>query len=140
MLFCLLDPDVVTEAREASVSDNHFIFLKEDVLGVEIFVDDAPGMEVAHRLGHLTTNVDALLKSKWLTPDVEVFVEGTTFAEAVGNGMIVINVSSISLSLSFFLSLSFSPSLPLPLPLSLLPLSLPFSLLPSLPHIHTHTL
>ena len=82
-MYCLLYPDVVAEARETSVGDDHFVFLEKDVLCVEIFVNDASGMEVAHCLGDLTTNVDALLESKRLTPDVEIGVEVTTFAEAV---------------------------------------------------------
>ena len=46
-------------------------------------MNDAPGMEVAHSLSHLTTDVDALLQGKRLTPHVQVSVEGTTFTEAV---------------------------------------------------------
>ena len=79
----LLDPYVVTEAWEACVGDDNFVFLEEDILRVEIFMNDAPCVEVAHCLSHLTADVDALLQGKRLTPHVQVSVEGTPFTEAV---------------------------------------------------------
>lgn len=58
--------DVIAEIGEACVSDNHLVLVQEYVLRVEVFVDNASGMEVAHCHGNLLSDVDTLLQ-------VEVF-------------------------------------------------------------------
>lgn len=56
-------------------------------------MNDAPGVEVAHSLSHLTTDVDALLQGKRLTPHVQVSVEGTTFTVAVVKKTEILKIS-----------------------------------------------
>ena len=44
-------------------------------------MNDASSMKVSHGLGNLTANVNTSLQGKRLSPDVEVGVQRTTFAE-----------------------------------------------------------
>ncbi len=84
----LLEQQGVAEARQAGIRDDHLVLIEEDVLGVEVFVNDPSCMEVAHRLGNLPGDVEALVDGERLHPDMDVLVEGVAFAEAGDDGKV----------------------------------------------------
>ena len=77
------EAEAVADRGEASVCDDNFVLVQEDVAGVQSFVHDAAGMQVAHPRGNLLGDADALLLREGLGPGVEVLVESVTTAVAV---------------------------------------------------------
>lgn len=77
-----LDIEVLAETGQAGVGDNHLVLLQEDVASVEVLVDNASRVQVAHGLSHLLGNVDVLVWVEGLGPNVDATVECVSLTEA----------------------------------------------------------
>jgi hypothetical protein len=60
------EAEAVTDTRDACVSDHNFVFVQEDIAGVQALVNDATSMQIAHASGNLLGSVDTLLQREGL--------------------------------------------------------------------------
>ena len=71
---------------EAKVGDDSSAILQENVLSLEILVDNAPVVEVAHPLGDLLGNQRALVHRELVLPQMQSGVESVAFTQRGHNG------------------------------------------------------
>ena len=66
--------EAVTDTRDASVSNDDLLSIKEHIASVQALVNNVSSVEVAHACGYLLGNIETLLQREHFTPDVQLLV------------------------------------------------------------------